>query len=180
MTTITAKATPQLLQAEWIPFSGGELEGRRPRALCPGCREALNREAHVARRPGAAAGLQRPLCFSCYRLELERERAIKAAGELDTASVERFQSALPLEPINRARLARLRVERRAARRAQAIASPYVDRRRQAQINARHALQHLAAGLRAYRAKEQRRQMVASVADGGMKLPDAWLPFVAAR
>src|SRR5688572_30447622 len=121
MTRIAAKATPQLLHAEWIPFSGGELEGRRPRALCSSCREALNREANVARTARAAT---RPLCFSCYRVELERDRAIKAAGDLDTASIERFQSALPLEPINHARLARLKLERGDARRAQAVASPY--------------------------------------------------------
>ena len=167
MTTMAATVTPQLLQADWVPFSGGELEGRRPRALCPTCRATARREA------------QRPLCFGCYRLEIERERALKAAGELDTASVERFQTVLPLEPVNQARLAQLKVARRQARQQQAAASPYVDRRRQAQINARHALQRLAEGLRAYQAKQASRQRVAARANTAA-MPEAWLPFVAAQ
>ncbi len=168
MTTIAAKASTQLLQAEWIPFSGGELEGRRPRALCPECRHKLNREAH------------RTLCFGCYRLEIERERALRAAGELNTASEARFQEALPLEQVNYARLARLKVERRHARSRQAVASPYVDRRRQAQINARHALSRLAEGLRAHRLVEGQKQAVMQARAAQVPLPAAWLPFVASR
>src|SRR5262245_50844042 len=134
MTTTRAKATPQLLQAEWVPFSGGELEGCRPKVLCPACRAKLHANATAGGR--ANVGASKQLCFHCYRVELERERAIKAAGELDTASIERFQSLLPFEPVNRVRLAQLKVERRAARQVQAVASPFVDRRRRAQINAR--------------------------------------------
>jgi hypothetical protein len=168
MTRTTAKATPQLLQAEWVPFAGGELEGCRPRALCPACRNKLDKSAH------------RTLCFHCYRLEIERERALKAAGELNTATEERFQFALPLERVDRARLARLKVERHQARRAQAKASPYVDRRRQAQINARHALSRLAEGLRAYRLAQEQKQAVLQARAESAPLPDAWLPFVASR
>ena len=32
-----------------------------------------------------------PLCFQCYRAELEREKALKAAGQLETASEARFR-----------------------------------------------------------------------------------------
>ena len=35
----------QLAQDEWVSFPGGELEGRRPKVLCAGCRAALQREA---------------------------------------------------------------------------------------------------------------------------------------
>ncbi len=176
MTTTPAKATPQLLQAEWIPFSGGELEAPRPRVLCPDCRRQL--QSRVNGRVTAAPA-DKALCFQCYRTALERDKAIAAAANLDTGSAERFQVSLPLEPVNHARLARLKVERQEARRIQAVASPYVDRRRRAQINARHALQGLAAGLRAYREKQEQRR-VAAIRTGEMMLPDAWLPFAASR
>ena len=131
-------------------------------------------------QPAAGLRLAPPICFQCYRAELERERALKEAGELDTASAERFQSALPLEPVNHARLARLKVERRAVRASQAVASPYVDRRRQAQINARHVLQRLAEGLRARAVANDRPASAGDLRQAEMRLPEAWLPFVASR
>jgi hypothetical protein len=123
-------------------FPGGELEGRRPAALCPACREALRRGSRVGSAP------RRTLCFECYRAQLSRERALRAAGQLDTGSVERFQGVLPFEPVNRPRLAMLKAERAFAHRsASAGAGRFADRRRRAQIAARHALQSIAAGLR---------------------------------
>src|SRR5436190_17272248 len=86
---------------DWVQFPGGELEGERPRTLCAACREQL----HAAGRGvGGAAPARPPLCFQCYRAELERQRALKAAGDLNTASDARFQDGLPFEPIDRARL----------------------------------------------------------------------------
>ncbi len=58
-----------------------------------------------------------PLCFECYRVDLARERALQAARHLNTASEARFQDSLPFEPINRARLERLRAERATVRAA---------------------------------------------------------------
>src|SRR5665213_2066314 len=119
----------QVVAEEWVSFPGGELEGQRPKALCPGCRAELKRTVASAEsfRP-------RTLCFQCYRTELDRERALKVAGDLDTASVERFQTQLPFEPVNVARLAMLKVERAAARETmrQGV-GPFIDRRRHAQI-----------------------------------------------
>ena len=192
MKTIPVKATAQVIDTEWVGFAGGELEGKRPRVLCTACRARLQREANgprtVAERldPGvdqggpAAGPRSSPLCFQCYRAELERERALKAAGELDTASAERFQSVLPIEPVNHARLTRLKVERRAARARQAVASPYVDRRRQAQINARHILQRLAEGLRTRTVAQSRPGGPGDSRQVDLQLPEAWLPFVASR
>lgn len=118
---------------EWIPLPGGELEAPRVRALCPTCR-----------RVG-----KRPLCLSCFKAEREREQKLEAARELATASEARFQISLPFEPVNRARLNQLRVERHAARTLEKQGvGQFVDKRRQAQIAARHALQRLAEGLRA--------------------------------
>ena len=136
---------------DWTPFPGGELEGQRPRALCRECRGE-------ARRTGSVEGLachvppSKPaLCFQCYRVELERNRQIKAAGELDTASEARFQSALPFEPVNLSRLARLKAERQEARATARVgAGCYVEKRRRAQIEARHALSHIFEGLKARR------------------------------
>ena len=71
---------------EWVGFPGGELEGQRPKALCQSCR---------ARASASPAFEPRRLCFQCYRLGLERDRALRAAGHLNTASEERFQTTLP-------------------------------------------------------------------------------------
>src|SRR5581483_10149329 len=106
----------------------------------------------------------RTLCFACYRAELDRQKAIAAAGALDTASEARFQFQLPFEPVDQPRLAMLKADRHAARTADR-ATPtgaLVDKRRQAQIDARHALQRIAAGLRARAAaKDERDRAMAS-------------------
>jgi hypothetical protein len=155
---------PQVVDTEWITFPGGELEGQRPKACCPACRARNS-------RPESRA----PLCFQCYRAELDRERALGAAGQLDTASDERFQTALPFEPINMPRLQMLRVERAAERAGlQTGAGRYVDKRRQAQIAARHALHQIAAGVQA------RGATLAAIHAAELQLPEAWLPFVVSR
>src|SRR5262245_19182102 len=133
------RAPVQVVEKEWIEFPGGELEGTRPRALCQACREKL--KAGVRHRARGA-----PLCFQCYRADLDRERMLKAAGDLNTAFEERFQGALPFEPVNRPRLERLRADRMAARASlESGAGRFVDKRRRAQIAARHALQRIADG-----------------------------------
>jgi hypothetical protein len=127
------------------------------------------------RLPASAARARpsRTLCFQCYRAELDRERALRAAGDLDTASSERFQSALPFEAVNTSRLERLRAERAASRvTMQAGAGRFVDRRRRAQIAARHALQQIATG--------HYREMAAAVHAAELQLPESWLPFVVSR
>jgi hypothetical protein len=174
----------QVIEQEWVGFPGGELEGKRPKALCVACREALKRTAAAplgrTPTPGTSA---RPLCFQCYRADLDRERAIQAAAELDTASDARFQSQLPFEPINRGRLEMLKAERTAERTAavQGIGQ-YVDKRRQAQIAARHALQAIAAGLKARRLTPtlEAQTLAAAAHAAELQLPDAWLPFVVSR
>jgi hypothetical protein len=187
---------PPVPESDWIAFPGGELEGPRPKALCPACRDLLGRGV----RPAAT------LCFACHRAELARERALKSAGELDTASEARFQSVLPLEPINQSRLVRLRAERDTARLSDRSGTGlYVDKRRQAQIAARHALQQIGAGLRRHgvtvagtadrgavapastRAErkpfpsaEHASEMWAAIHAAELQLPETWLPFVTAR
>jgi hypothetical protein len=182
---------PQVTEYEWVGFPGGELEGKRPKTLCPACRERLSRMALDGRARPARARPAHTLCFQCYRAELDRERALKAAGNLDTASSERFQSALPFEPVNTSRLDRLRAERAASRvMMQAGAGRFVDRRRRAQIAARHAFQQIAAGLRARAAsgpssqelqrREQDGVMAAAFHAAELQLPESWLPFVVSR
>ena len=175
----------QVTRDEWVSFPGGELEGKRPKALCPACREALKREALSAH---SSRLHPRPLCFQCYRAELDRERAIAAAGQLDTASEARFQFQLPLEPINQSRLDSLKAARSEARTAEVQGiGAYVDKRRRAQIAARHALQAIAEGLRAQRISaperrdDERRDDIAAVIHAAeLQLPEAWLPFVVSR
>lgn len=153
-----------LANREWLPLPGGELEAPRARALCPSCR---------------AAG-RRALCLNCFRADRNRERQLIAARDFDTASEARFQSSLPFEPVNRARLHQLRAARQAARveARQGAAGRCVDRRRQAQIAARHALQRLAEGLRARgMAVPVRSASMAAVRGAEGRVPESWLPCV---
>jgi len=147
-------------------------------------------DGKLPRRTAGARPL-RTLCFQCYRAELDRERALREAGDLDTASSERFQSALPFEPVNTPRLDRLRAERAASRvMMREGAGRFVDRRRQAQIAARHAFQQIAARLRApaasgssspeLRRQERDRVMSAAFHAAELQLPESWLPFVVSR
>lgn len=194
----------QAVQEEWVTFKGGELEGKRPKALCPACREALKhggisyargaprplalaRAFALARAAGAAPGTRHraPLCFQCYRAELDRERALRAAGQLDTASAQRFQTQLPFEPVNETRLAMMKADRVVAREiaAQGVGR-FVDKRRQAQIAARHALQSIEAGLRVRPddgdGGDGARAMAMAIHAAELQLPECWLPFVVSR
>lgn len=168
----------------WISFAGGELQGQRPEALCPSCRETLRARTRGGRgAPGADRDREGTLCFQCYRAGLDRERALRAAAALDTASEERFQTQLPFEPVDRSRLERLRLDRIGARQAarQGVGRD-ADRRRRAQIAARHALQSIAAGLRGRQlaAPELERELAIAVHAAELQLPEAWLPFVVGR
>jgi len=167
---------PQQAAGEWVTFPGGELEGKRPRALCEACRATLSAAATM----GTAHVVRRTLCFQCYRADLNRDRALRAAADLDTASDARFQAQLPFEPVNTARLEMLKADR-ASSRAVLLggAGRFVDKRRQAQIAARHALQTIVAGIAARRltpdARDRALAAAAHLAD--LQLPESWLPFV---
>ena len=162
---------------EWVTFPGGELEGKRPKALCAACREALR----AAAQGRADVRARRTLCFQCYRAELERERALRAAGERDTTSVERFQFQLPFEPVNRPRLAALKTERQHARAAMPATTA---NRRHGQIEARHALAQIRDGLVArgltHGAIDRHHARFEAVRAAELQLPESWLPFVVAR
>src|SRR5215831_7089076 len=94
-------APPTVADQDWTAFPGGELEGRRPKTLCPRCRAALN-----ARSQGhSETSSTRFVCFDCYKADQERERRLSAAAAFVADSDEHFQSVLPLEPINQTRLA---------------------------------------------------------------------------
>lgn len=172
----------QVVTEEWVTFPGGELEGKRPRVLCAACREALNREAATYGASGSARR-SRLLCFACYRADLARTRVLKEAGDLDTASDARFQTQLPFEPVHHARLEMLKASRVEARAAasQGIGR-YADKRRHAQIQARHALQAIATRLKARQlAPAAHAQAMAAAAHAAeLQLPDAWLPYVVSR
>ena len=164
---MTGKQSPvpsQVADKEWVTFPGGELEGERPRALCPACRAALK----AGRSPAAA----RTLCFQCYRADLDRQRALRAAGDLDTASEARFQSQLPFEPVDIGRLKTLKAASAEVRNQHA--GGFDNRRRRAQIEARHALQTIAANMRARGLSQD------AIHAAELQLPEAWLPYVVAR
>ena len=174
--------TAQIVDDEWIRFPGGELEGKRPKTMCAACRDQLER-AEAAHAPTTTR--LRAICFQCYRAQLDRERALKAARDLDTASLARFQFGLPFEPVNTPRLAMLKAERataRATRQAGAGLGLYVDKRRRAQIAARHAFDAIAAGLegRQLVPTECDRLIAGAIHAAELQLPESWLPFVVAR
>ena len=175
----------EVVTEEWVTFPGGELEGKRPRALCAACRHALKAESSTAgRSSGGASAVPRSrlLCFDCYRADLARTRAINAAGELDTASVARFQTQLPFEPVNQPRLDSLKAARASARDTGSRAAQYENKRRRAQIQARHALQTIAAGLNAHglTPTAKAHAMAAAIHAAELQLPEAWLPYVVSR
>jgi hypothetical protein len=161
----------QTISEEWVSFPGGELEGKRPRTHPT----HLTDPAHPAHSIGT-------FCFQCFRAGLDRERAIRAAGELDTASEQRFQFGLPFEPVDEVRLSLLKAERASARSDLRRIDRFADRRRQAQLSARRALQAVLAGVKT-------RQLSASIAESRfisavhaaeLQLPESWLPFVVSR
>jgi hypothetical protein len=169
----------QTADSEWISFPGGELQGKRPQALCPACRGRLQDAARL----GAAPAARQPLCFECYRADLARERALVEAGRLDTASEARFQCVLPLEPVNKPRLAALKAARITARLAERSgAGQFVDRRHRAQIAARHALDAIGIGLRRQDVSPAVRSqvMAAAIHAAELQLPESWLPFIVSR
>ena len=178
----------QVAAHEWVSFPGGELEGQRPRALCPACREALKAAAvrgSAEGRPRSGGRLRAggTLCFQCYRANLDRERALRAAGTINTASDARFQEQLPFEPVNEGRLAVLKQERSTTRGAllQGI-ERFADRRRRAQMAARHALQSILAvrPARTSASGVYDRSIAAALHAAELQLPESWLPFVIAR
>jgi len=149
----------QVGEGQWVTLPGGELEGRRPIVLCGPCR--------MRRAIGAE---RKAVCFECYKADARRQRAFESAASLDTGSTERLQSGLPFEAVDRPRLERLKGERAAARQQLHVGvGRFVDKRRHAQIAARHALQRLGAGLQEY-----------GVRAAELQLPEAWLPFVVSR
>jgi hypothetical protein len=157
----------QTVGTEWVSFPGGELEGRRPRVRCPACR--------TRRRADAT------LCFQCYRANLDREHALRAAGRVSTASEARFQEQLPFEPIDEARLALLKAERAGTRGTLLHgADRFADRRRRAQIAARHALQSIVAARPAHASAAYDRTIAAALHAADLHLPESWMPFVVAR
>jgi hypothetical protein len=183
MNRLRIEHTPVASETDWIPFPGGELEGKRPRALCPSCRS----RAEQAQEGDTHSDGPSALCFQCYLLELQRDRKIKAAGDLDTATEARFQSALPFEPVNTSRLARLQTERQAAQaRARIGVGGYIEKRRRAQIEARHALARVFQGLKDRRLieaghlKSRESALEAATRAAELQLPEAWLPFVVSR
>ena len=163
-----------------MTFQGDELEGKRSRVLF--CRGQLKRMASGQARPE----LRQAICFQRYRAEVERQRSVRAAGELDTASVQRFQSALSFEPVDRALLNTLKARRTASRTPMTEGvERFVDKQRQAQIAARHALQRSATRLstRAVSAspsQEGDRVWASAVHAAEFQLPESWLPWVVSR
>jgi hypothetical protein len=134
-------------------------------------------------RRGSDRARGRTLCFQCYRAGLDRDRALRAAAGLETASEARFQTTLPFEPVDHVRLQRLKSERTTSRRMlRAGAGRYVNQRRQAQIAARHALQRVVSGLHERRAEqgEVARTLSVMTRAAELQLPESWLPFVTMR
>jgi hypothetical protein len=76
----------------------------------------------------------------------------------------------------------LKADRAASRVTIHAEARFADRRRQAQIAARHALQAIAAGLRNRQMArvEMDRAFADAIHAAELQLPESWLPFVVAR
>jgi hypothetical protein len=176
---------PQATEEEWVGFPGGELEGQPPRLRCSSCRERTRGSWRSWRAIGRSArdGSRKPLCFQCYRGELDRKRTLAAARALDTASEARFATIRPFEPVDRTRLVLLKAERATARgSANSGAARFASQRRQAQIAARRAVEPRADGLKGGRWPADVVQSgdcrLAGAAE--LQFPASWLPFVISR
>jgi hypothetical protein len=178
---------PRPAENDWVVFPGGELEGKQPKAMCPACRDAQQRGG-AQRLNGQSlerASGTRLLCFQCYRADLERDRAIRAAAVLNTASEERFQAQLPFESVDKPRLSMLKA---AHRQAKAVAgtrpAAFAERRHRAQMAARRALQSVisraGAGKNAPLSDDRARVIAAALRAAELQLPESWIPFVVAR
>lgn len=178
MNTLPFEPTSLVPDTDWTPFPGGELEGSAAKALCPACKAARGaRRVEEVRNPA--------LCFQCFRLDVERNRKLKAAGELNTASESRFTDSLPFEPVNKSRLAQLKAERQQAKAtAREGVGACIEKRRRAQIEARHTLATIFQGLKQRRLVQptdvsaRAGAKAAHVSD--LQMPEAWLPFVVAQ
>jgi hypothetical protein len=173
-----SQVTHQIVADEWVSFPGGELQGKRPNTHPT----HLTHLTHLT-DPAHPTHLTGTLCFQCFRASLDRDRALKAAGELDTATDARFQFALPFEPVDETRLAVLKAERGLARvEARHGSGEFVDRRRRAQIEARHVLNTVLTGVKARQlpASLRERQIASAIHAAELQLPEAWLPFVVSR
>jgi hypothetical protein len=171
---------------EWRPFPGGELEGKPATVRCTACLDEFNRGSVDQGRSAYGTPRARTLCFQCYRAQMDRNRALRAAATLHTASEARFQSQLPFEPVDKPRLRVLKCER--SRALEVTFQSHGDsmiRRRRAQIAARHALGRVAADLeRRHRGaaadRDRDRAMALALRAAELQLPESWLPFVVAR
>ena len=176
----------QVVELEWVPFSGGNLEARRPQALCAPCAAKRRRGTRAGLLAGAARSRNAPLCFECFRTGLERERALMSARDIHTASEARFRYLLPFEPVNHERLERIRAERTKAFSAMETALGRLKpRRRKAQITARRALGEAMASFSGPRwdgrvAASQTGGRASAVRVEELQFPESWLPFVVAR
>jgi hypothetical protein len=171
----------------WQPFPGGELEGKPATVRCAACLDAFNRGSAVDHgRSGYGTSRARTLCFQCYRAQMDRNRALRAAATLHTASEARFQSQLPFEPVDKLCLRVLKCERsRALEVTFQSHGDRVIRRRHAQIAARHALGRVAADLErrhggAAADRDRDRAVALALRAAELQFPESWLPFVVAR
>ena len=111
-----------------------------------------------------------------------RDRRLREAGELNTATDQRFQTQLPFEPIDRPRLAMLKAEREDERRGVRLdgTARFAERRRQAQMAARRALQAFVARTRPASGHGPSIPFVTDAHVAELQLPESWLPFVVSR
>ena len=122
----SAETHRKLLKKNGLRFQAASWKGSGPRCMCPACRlrafraSASQGRAPRTRRASPESRAPSPESRSVFSATASTRRAsgrCSAARNLNTASEARFQDSLPFEPVNRARLERLRAERSTARAA---------------------------------------------------------------
>ena len=152
------KTFRKVLKENGLRFPGGELEGPRPKGLCPACRlrafraSASQGSGRLERRrtrvpaPSPWARASSPYLFPVLSRR-PGARAGVAGGPQPQHRVRGALSRLAAVRAGEPRAARAPARGRWASDRRSAAARFADKRRHAQIAARHALDRIAAGLR---------------------------------
>ena len=172
-----AHETRQTIQEEWVTFPGGELEGKRPKALCQRAARPKSGSRHRAYHgapgtssvvlpvlPGRVGAIEPCSCWSA-------RHSIRGT----------LQVQLPFEPVNEPRLAKLKwIAPSAQLRSSESAASSTSGVRHKSPHATRS-QMIAAGLRTRQlAGDNVRAMDMAIHAAELQLPESWLPFVVSR
>ena len=185
ITQAPAQFAKDLKDSDWVGFPGGELEGKRPKALCPACRDGPSAPGRRATGPTPSC----PLFPMLPRRNRPRSRpqgggpaGHRVGGAVpDRAAVRAGQPAAARDAeggaIDRARLD-ARNEFGQVCRPQASGADRRAPRAAADRSGPRRQQCVEADAPGNDVRE--REMAAAIHAAELQLPESWLPFVVSR